>query len=539
MLALTYIIDSSERFISDPHGFNSASNLTNEQDWPLLTTSREAEWQELERAIELLGRSTRPGRLLGFVGAKFLQQQEDQLTEFNIATEVFGRSAKNFDPTQDAVVRVEAHRLRKKLREIYDRPDGSHGLQISLPAGTYVPKFVLASELQQEEVPGVEDSLPISTNADRTEGAGASHSFRKWALYAASIVGLICIAVLGFAMMDRSRTTAVTEPDARAEQPEVAQNPQATEVHVMAGYNGSEVIDSSGVRWTRDRFFSGGGAWQRDGAFVRGTSRPFLFANWRNGEFGYDVPLKAGTYELRLFFVSPFRVGDEKLSSFDVTLNGQPLLSAYDVNISAHGVDVADEKVFRDVAPDEDGFVRLKFTSQMGPPSLNALQIIPGVPGKLKPIRIITQATSFVDHKGQRWRADDYYLNGSRSTERSKVSGTDDPELFGEERFGHFSYAIPVDVRGRYTVVLHFAEFYFGPQLQGGGGVGSRVFHVFCNGQTLLRDFDIYKEGGSLRVVSKTFSNIRPSAQGKINLTFEPVVNNATISGIEILDESE
>jgi hypothetical protein len=61
---------------------------------------------------------------------------------------------------------------------------------------------------------------------------------------------------------------------------------------------------------------------------------------------------------------------------------------------------------------------------------------------------------------------------------------------------------------------------------------------VFCNGQTLLEDFDIFKEAGSLRVVSKTFTNIKPSAQGKINLTFEPVVNFATVSGIEVLDES-
>jgi hypothetical protein len=30
-----------------------------------------------------------------------------------------------------------------------------------------------------------------------------------------------------------------------------------------------------------------------------------------------------------------------------------------------------------------------------------------------------------------------------------------------------------------------------------------------------------------------------PSALGKINLVFEPVVNNATVSGIEILDESK
>ena len=308
---------------------------------------------------------------------------------------------------------------------------------------------------------------------------------------------------------------------------------------MMAGYSGSEVIDNSGVRWTRDRFFNGGSLWPREGGFVRGTSRQFLFANWRNGEFGYDIPLQAGIYELRLFFVSPHDVGDEKILGFNVTLGGEPLLTAFDVNISAHGADVADEKVFRDVAPDEDGFVRLKFSHQGGTPSLNALAIVPGLPGKQRPIRMLAQPTSFVDHQGRHWRADDYYLNGFRATERPKVSGTEDPELFRAERYGHFSYAIPVDRRGRYTVVLHFAEFYFGPQLPGRGGIGSRVFNVFCNGQTLLQDFDIYKEAGSLRVVTKTFSNIKPSALGKINLTFEPIVNNATISGIEILDESK
>jgi hypothetical protein len=40
-------------------------------------------------------------------------------------------------------------------------------------------------------------------------------------------------------------------------------------------------------------------------------------------------------------------------------------------------------------------------------------------------------------------------------------------------------------------------------------------------------------------VVTKTFEHIRPSAQGKINLTFEPVMNNATVSGIEVVEEVE
>ena len=487
-------------------------------------TSRDAEKQELERAIELLGRSTRPGRLLEYLGAKYLAHQEAQLTEFDIAREVFGRSLQNFDPSADAVVRVETHRLRKKLRDIYEKDSRPQAMQISLPAGTYVPKFT-------------QSTSPATATALAGESPRAPRL--TWWLVAAAIVS---IAAVGIWIKVRAPDSGTAPSASPPTQPATAAKPtadQVTELHVMAGYNGSEVIDNSGIKWTPDRYFVSGGQWSRDSGFVRGTSRQFLFTNWRTGEFGYDIPLAPGSYELRLFFVSAFHPGDEKLAGFNVALNGKPLLEAFDVNISANGPDVADEQVFRDVSPAADGKLHLWFSNQVASPMLNGLELTPGTPGKLKPIRILTQPNSFVDHQGQRWRADDYYTNGNRSVERRKVSGTDDPELFSAERFGHFSYSIPVDKRGRYTVVLHFAEFYYGPQLPGGGGPGSRVFHVFCNGQTLLRDFDIYKEAGSLRVVSKNFPNVQPSALGKINLMFEPVVNNATVSGIEILDESK
>jgi hypothetical protein len=94
-----------------------------------------------------------------------------------------------------------------------------------------------------------------------------------------------------------------------------------------------------------------------------------------------------------------------------------------------------------------------------------------------------------------------------------------------------------VDTRDRYTLVLHFAEFYFGPEASGVGGTGSRVFDVRCNGNKLLENFDIYKEVGSLHAVTRTFYHLTPTAQGKLNITFEPIDNNATVSGIEVLDE--
>jgi hypothetical protein len=481
-------------------------------------TSREAERQELERAVELLGRSTRPGRLLEFLGSKYFSHEEAQLTEFDIARDVFGRSLQNFDPASDAVVRVEAHRLRKKLRDVYEKDTRPHGVHISLPAGTYVPKF---------------------TVVESTAARGLRLPVWAWIAAAAAVVGVI----IGGLLLGRgSKQAAPAQPSAAAAAAAADSTPAKTpapgaisELHIMAGYGGSEVIDNSGVRWTPDKYFSKGGIWNREGV-IRGTSRPFLFKTWRTGEFGYDIPLAPGSYELRLFFASGQSPADEKLSSFGVAMNGKPLLRSYDINMSADGSDMADEQVFRDVRPSPDGMLRLWFTNETSSPVLNALDVVPGTPGKLKPIRILTQRTSFVDHKGQRWRADDYYRNGLLATDRNKVQGTEDPELFSAERYGHFSYAIPVDRRGTYTVVLHFAEFYYGPQLAGGDG--RRIFHVYCNGQTLLRDFDIYKESGSLRVVTKTFPHIRPSAYGKINLMFEPVINNATVSGIEVIDES-
>jgi hypothetical protein len=475
--------------------------------------SREAERLELDRAVDLLGRTTRPGRLLEFLGSKYFAQQEAQLTEFDIATEVFGRTLGNFDPASDAVVRVEIHRLRKKLREIYEKDTRQQGVQISLPAGTYVPKFT-AKEL-------------TTANVRRPPA---------WRWPVIGIVGFMAaaaIVVIAARSFVHQPPSSIVEPSPAVKS---ATPGQLTELHIMSGYSGGEVIDNSGTRWTSDQYYSRGGTWSRESGFVRATSRPFLFKNYRTGEFSYDIPLAPGSYELRLFAVAG-QPGEDKVATFAISLNGSHLMTGYDISMSANGPGVADELVFRDVKPNANGILQLGFSNETSAPILNALAVTPGTPGRLKPIRILTQRTSFVDHKGQRWRADDYYDNGILMTDRRRVTGTEDAELFSGERFGHFSYAIPVDRRGRYTVVLHFAEFYYGPMLPGGGGVGSRVFHVFCNGQTLLRDFDIYKESGSLKLVTKTFPHIQPSAFGKINLTFEAATNNATVSGIEVIEE--
>jgi len=519
----------------------------------------DVERAELDAVGEALARSPRLARLLLFVGERYLNGQTSELTEYNIATEVFGRSKTTFDAGADSIARVEAHRLRKRLKAYYEQEGIDHPVQISIPAGTYVPIFTrrtvrdpIISPASPESYPPAstpqglslaQETLPAPESKRNSEPRGGLKYTRKGWVYGLLSLVLV-LAVLGgyeaFRWVRRvpGSSAATKTPPLTLASPPAGDGWASVPLRLMAGYYGSPQVDSAGATWEADRYFHGGGSWHRSGAFIARTSDPLLFQQWRTGDFFYDIPLKPGIYELHLFFLSADSAADN-IASFSVGINGNKVLAGFDVNSDSLGENIADERVFRDVSPDKDGYLHLSFTSERGAPALNAIELLPGVAHKQLPIRLVTQATSITDHSGQFWHPDTYYMNGRLSLQRQQIAGSPDPDLFASERYGHFTYAIPVDARGRYTVVLHFAEFYFGPQASGVGGIGNRVFRVLCNGQTLLDEFDVFKEVGSLHAVTKIFYHLKPSAQGKLNLTFEPMMNNATISGIEVLDESQ
>ena len=120
----------------------------------------------------------------------------------------------------------------------------------------------------------------------------------------------------------------------------------------------------------------------------------------------------------------------------------------------------------------------------------------------------------------------------------ASVRERDFRSLYNAHRFGNFTYSTPVVEGDKYTFTLHFAETYF-TSSDSFGGIGSRIFDVYCNGRTLLKDFDILKETGGVgnRPVVKVFHNIPASAQGKLNLTFVPTKNYALVSAIEVSEE--
>jgi TolB-like protein/Flp pilus assembly protein TadD len=79
-------------------------------------------------------------RFLGFVVDESLQGRGDQLKEYPIGVDVFGKDD-SFDPRMDPIVRVQARRLRIRLQTYYQDEGQADHIVIEMPKGGYAPTF--------------------------------------------------------------------------------------------------------------------------------------------------------------------------------------------------------------------------------------------------------------------------------------------------------------------------------------------------------------------------------------------------------------
>ena len=98
--------------------------------------------EELDRILASPGfiRNERLGCFLRFVIRKKIEGRTGELKETVIGAEVFGRKP-DYDPRRDAVVRMEASRLRARLAEYYAGPGARDVVRIEIPKGAYVPQW--------------------------------------------------------------------------------------------------------------------------------------------------------------------------------------------------------------------------------------------------------------------------------------------------------------------------------------------------------------------------------------------------------------
>jgi hypothetical protein len=149
------------------------------------TISAKAIEAELERILQSspFANAHRSQRFLRYVVECSLKHREEFLKEFAIAVDVFGRNV-SYDPSINATVRVEAGRVRSRLREYYADEGRSDALVIAMPKGGYratftergsdgsVPLEIETSDLNQTSAqiqnPRRREWLPLAVTLKRT-----------------------------------------------------------------------------------------------------------------------------------------------------------------------------------------------------------------------------------------------------------------------------------------------------------------------------------------------------------------------------------
>jgi hypothetical protein len=477
-------------------------------------------------------RAPRLAQFLEYLCEKLFAGEAAQIKEYSIGVELFGRGMQ-FDQESDSIVRVEANRLRKRLSEYYAAEGAEHALQIVIPLGQYVPEFLAKPR-----------AVPVPEAHTAAEPGRGS----KWIWWSAAIAGLAMAAALATVWVRSHRP-----PDEAAAPVPAAEKPAAfppelgtglrsgDEIRILCGGPRS-LVDHAGKLWTADERFTGGNAVKSEVQHIWRTQEAAFYRTSRQGDFRYDLPLKPGVYELRLHFAETefgpesTGTGGEGDRIMTVRANGKTLLSGFDVVADAGASRTADVKVFPDISPANDGQLHLEFEGDSGKQAaVSAIEIVPGQKGHMRPARILARQTPYYSNDSQWWSPDAYFEGGQLATYATPVSGTDDQELYDTERWGNFSYAVPV-APGRYTVTLHFAARHGDwPPSATGETKAAHVFDVYCNGKVLLKDFDLAHEARQSDVVVRRASGIEPNAQGKLMLTFVPVQGYASITGIEVV----
>lgn len=518
-------------------------------------TAEQMEREELQSVLAsgILAKSPNLEKLLRYVCEKYWEGKADQLKEYNLGVEALGRPA-DFDPAASAIVRVEVHRLREKLKKYYENGGAGHRIVITLQPGHYAPQFIWREEdalapegPETQRLPELLPKLQPVAHGEKEEAASLVPVKRRprapisFFFIAAGII--LAAFILGFLALRHTESQHLAPRAAAKSQALPAATVELPSVRIVAGYLKKNYIDRSGNVWQGDAYFDGGVVAQNPDRFIARTSDSTLFETCRQGDFSYNIPLKPGNYELWLYFVETtygpgtLLGGGETSRLFTVQVNGRILLNFFDVFADAGGNFIADVRVFKDITPTPDGYIHIRFLRQTGDPFVDAIKLVPAPRGEILPVRIVAQDDSYTDHSGRVWSPDAYFCGGRMVLRRNPVSGTTEPGLFEGERYGNFDYAIPA-APGKYAVTLYFSERYFGPGKPGEGGVGSRVFNVVCNDDVLLRDFDIFKEAhGADHALVETFHGLEANAQGKLAIRFQPVVNYPLVDAIEVVNE--
>jgi hypothetical protein len=150
-------------------------------------------------------------KLLRYLAKHALGHPGTPIKEYQIATEVFGRSA-DFDPQLDSMVRVQAGRLRVKLAEYYNSDGAEDPIIVELPRGTYVLSFHRRAAGQTRPHNNGAPHSHEGTDA-HWESPGPRHTVRNWIIATISLGVLLAASTLVILSLVSNRNSAQAAHD--------------------------------------------------------------------------------------------------------------------------------------------------------------------------------------------------------------------------------------------------------------------------------------------------------------------------------------
>lgn len=147
----------------------------------------------LQRVLASPGfsRAARQSAFLRHVIENALAGNNEALKEYQIGLTVYERG-NAYDTRSDPIVRVEASRLRSKLREYYDTLGADDPVRFEIPKGSYVPVFHWVRPPKTDTAsPGAADPVP------RTGTATPPPTRKRWPL-AAGAAALVALLLGGY-----------------------------------------------------------------------------------------------------------------------------------------------------------------------------------------------------------------------------------------------------------------------------------------------------------------------------------------------------
>ncbi|HLI69747.1 MAG TPA: glycoside hydrolase family 3 C-terminal domain-containing protein [Ktedonobacteraceae bacterium] len=330
--------------------------------------------------------------------------------------------------------------------------------------------------------------------------------------------------------------------------------PSGTAIRIAAGSTTGVAPAAWMPAFSADTDFAGGTA-AGSGASVdlTGVTNPApesVYQNNRGGNFTYTIPglTPGGSYTVRLDFAETYwtQAGQRV---FNVSMNGEQMLSNFDIIAAAGGPDKAVAEQFAATA-DSGGKITIQFTSVVDNAEVSGIEVLSGsaVTPTPTPIPTSTPTPTPTPPSGSggvqinaggsavgSFIADTDYSGGgvgASTTSAIDTSGVSNPApqaVYQTNRVGpSFSYTIPnLTPGGTYTVRLDFAETYW-------TAAGKRVFNVSINGNQVLTNFDIFATAGAAnKAVAEQFT-ATASSSGAITIQFTSVVDQAQINGIEV-----